>query len=410
MADNGSVEPDIVIATAAPEAAQLGTEGGKYEADQVQVLRDNDHIRQRPSMYIGDTGSFGLYRLVCELVDNSMNEALAGFCKNIHVKIDVDGRLSVSDDGRGIPVDEHPIMKRTTLELVMTKCLTGAHGIHGVVISALSEWVEAEVRRNGRVYVQEYSRGVPTSPVQEIGAAGKSTGTTIRFLPDRQIFKGATFNYDTLESRLRELAFVNKGLTFKLTDARTGKEQSFCYEDGIVDLVKYLNCGEETIGPIVYTDKQVKDVRVAVALQFTTGDQERVRCYTNSANNRGGGTHLSGFRAALTRALSVYGNQENNCMNDLTPSEEDFREGITAVVSVQMVDPQFESGNKLRLNNPEVAGIVSSVVSEPLVKFLEEYPNNAQRIMRKAILAARARWAASGAKESNCAAGERGQS
>jgi DNA gyrase subunit B len=408
MMDKDSVEQD----TASADTALLGTEGGKYEGDQVQVLRDAAHIRRRPGAYIGDTTSHGLHHLVYELVYNSVDEGLAGFCKNIHVKIDVDGSLSVSDDGRGIPVDEHPIEKRPTLEVVMTvtgagakfdkrtyKTSAGLHGMGAKAVTALSEWVEAEVRRNGRVYLQKYSRGKPITPVEEIGAAGKSTGTTVRFMPDPQIFKDATFSYDTLESRLRELAFLNKGLAFKLTDARTGEEEVFRYDGGIGEFVGYLNRVEENISPVIYIDKQVDDVRVEVALQYTTSEQERVRCYTNNANNSVGGTHLSGFRAALTRTLNAYGNKENLFKNDLAPIGEDFREGITAIVSVQVPEPQFESNNKLRLNNPEVEGIVSSVVGEQLAKFLEENPKEAQRIMKKVILAAEAREAASKAKK-----------
>jgi DNA gyrase subunit B len=410
MVDKDIVEQDIATATA--DGALVGTEGGKYEANQVQVLRDAAHIRRRPGAYIGDTTSHGLHHLVYELVYNSVDEALAGFCKNIHVKIDVDGSLSVSDDGRGIPVDEHPDEKRPTLEVVMTKTGAGAKfdkrtyktsaGLHGMgakAVTALSISVEAEVRRNGRVYMQRYSRGVPTSPVEEIGSAGKTTGTTVRFMPDPQIFKDAAFSYDTLESRLRELAFLNKGLTFKLTDARNGKEEVFRYAGGIGEFVAYLNRVEETISPVVYIDKQVDDVRVEVALQYTTSEQERVRCYTNNANNSVGGTHLSGFRAALTRTLNAYGYKENKFKNDLSPIGEDFREGITAVVSVQVPEPQFESNNKLRLNNPEVEGIVSSVVGEQLAKFLEENPKDAKRIMDKVVLAAQAREAASKAKK-----------
>jgi DNA gyrase subunit B len=410
MADNDIVKPDIVIATA-PDAALLGTEEGKYEANQVQVLRNLDHIRQRPGMWIGDTGSRGLHYLVYELVNHSMEEGPAGFGKNIQVKIDVDGSLSVSDDGRGIPVDEHPTEKRTTLEVVMTKNLAGGHSFHATIaVNALSEWAEAEVRRHGRVYLQKYARGVPITPVKDIGSAGENTGTTVRFMPDPQIFKDATFNYDTLESRLRELAFLNKGLAFKLTDARTGKEGSFRYEGGeggIAEFVKHLNRGQKTISPVVYIDKQVGKVRVEVALQYTAGEQERVYCYANNANNSVGGTHLSGFRAALTRTLNAYGKKQDLFKNDLAPIGKDFRAGIIAVISVQVPDPQFESANKLRLNNPEVEGIVSSVVGKQLARFLEENSKDAQRIMKKVILAARVREAASRAKESNCAAGER---
>src|SRR5262249_17827560 len=325
----------------------------------VGILRDAAHIRHRPGMYIGDTASSGLHHLVYELVYNSVDEALAGYCKHIHVKINIDGSLSVSDDGRGIPVDIHPEAKRPTLEVVLTtvgagakfdkrtyKTSAGLHGMGAKAVTALSEWTEAEVRRNSRVYMQEYSRGKPTTEVKEIGLA-KQTGTKVTFKPDPQIFRDATFDYDTLESRLRELAFLNKGLTIKLTDERTGKEESFKYAGGIAEFVQYLNRSEDAIHKPIYMEKQVDDVRVEVAFQYTTADEERVRCYANNAYNSAGGTHLSGFRTALTRTLNTYGSKENLFKNDLAPIGEDFREGLTAVVSVYVPEPQLEAQTKV---------------------------------------------------------------
>src|SRR5438105_1538095 len=326
----------------------------QYIPDSVQIFRDTAHIRQRPSMYIGDTGPGGLHYLVYELVYNSVDEALAGHAKHIHVKINVDGSLSVGDDGRGIPVEEHPEAKRPTLEVVMTtvgagakfdkktyKVSAGLHGIGAKAVTALSEWVEAEVQRNGHYYVQEYERGKPSSEVQERGVA-KRTGTRITFKPDPDVFHKATFDYDTLEARLRELAFLNKGLAITLTDERTSKEELFQYAGGIAEFVQYLDRSEEVLHKPIYIEKRVDDVNVEVALQYTTGEEERFRCYANNAFNSTGGTHLIGLRTGLTRTLNAYGNKENLFKN-VTPIGEDFREGLTAIVSVQVPEPQLEA-------------------------------------------------------------------
>ena len=383
-----------------------------YEGENVNVLRDAEHIRERPGMYIGDTGNKGMHHLVYELVYNSVDEALAGFCKNIHVTIHVDGSLSVADDGRGIPVDIHPREGKPTLEVVLTtvgagakfdkrvyKTSAGLHGIGAKAVTALSEWSEAEVRRNGKVYKQEYERGYATSPVKEIGAAPNNrTGTKVQFKPDPEVFKDAAFDYDSLEVRLRELAFLNKGLTIKLTDERTGKEESFIAEGGVSQFVEYLNRTEEPIHKVLYVDKTVDDVKVEAAFQYNKSEEERVRCYANNAHNPGGGTHLSGFRTALTRALTAYGAKQNLFKN-ITPQSEDYREGITAIVSIAVPEPQFESQTKIRLNNPEVDGIVSSVVYEYLMTLLEENPKIADTIMKKVLLAAEAREAATKAKK-----------
>ncbi len=393
-------------------------ESAKYDPGSVQVYRDAAHIRQRPGMYIGDTSSRGLHHLVYELVYNSVDEALAGHCKTIHVKINVDGSVSVADDGRGIPVEIHPEQGVPTLQVVLTvtgagakfdkntyKVSAGLHGIGAKAVTALSEWVEAEVQRNGRFYVQEFERGKAVSDVKELGPA-KRTGTRITFKPDPQVFRDATFDYDALEGRLRELAFLNKGLAIKLTDERTGKEETFHYAGGIAEFVQYLNRSEEPLHKPVYFDKtvevpragEVEHVRVEVALQWTTGEEERVRAYANNAFNPVGGTHLSGLRGAVTRTLNVYGTKENLFKN-VSPSGEDYREGLTAIVSVQVPEPQFESQTKVRLNNPEVEGCVISVVNEHLAKYLEENPKDAQKIMKKVVLAAEAREAAAKAKK-----------
>jgi DNA gyrase subunit B len=403
-------EKVVTVEAAAPAVESPTAVTGEYGQENVQIFRDTAHIRQRPSMYIGNVSASGLHHLVYELVYNSVDEALAGHCRHIQVKINVDGSLTVSDDGRGIPVEEHQEAKRPTLEVVMTtvgagakfdkstyKVSAGLHGIGAKAVTALSEWVEAKVQRNGRAYAQEYERGKPITEVKDLGAA-KRTGTTITFKPDPEIFHGTTFDYDTLEARLRELAFLNKGLGIKLTDERTGKEELFRYEGGIAEFVQYLNRSEDILHKPIYLDKVMDDVRVEVALQYTTSDEERVRCYANNAFNSAGGTHLIGFRAALTRALNAYGSKEGQFKN-VTPIGEDFREGLTAVVSVQVPEPQLEAQTKVRLNNPEVEGIVASVTNEFLSKYLEENPTPAHKIMKKVILAAEAREAAAKAKK-----------
>ncbi len=383
----------------------------KYGEGNVQVLRDAAHIRQRPGMYIGDTATRGLHHLVYELVYNSVDEALGGYCQSIQVKINVDGSLSVADDGRGIPVAMHPVEKRPTLEVVMTtvgagakfdkktyKTSAGLHGMGAKAVTALSEWTEAEVRREGKVYVQEYERGKPITDVKEVGGSANRTGTKVTFKPDPEIFKEAKFNYDTLEARLRELAFLNKGLSIRLTDERTNKDETFHYAGGVAEFVEFLNKSEETIHKPLYVEKTVDDVYVEVSMQYTTSDQEQVRCYANNAYNPSGGTHLSGFRGAITRSLNHYG-QKENLLKNVNPIGEDFREGLTAIISVQIPEPQFESQTKVRLNNPEVEGIVASVLNEYLSTYLEENPKEAQKIMKKVAVAAEAREAAAKAKK-----------
>jgi DNA gyrase subunit B len=404
---------ETTVAAEEVVSAKMTTEEAsrEYTGEHVKVLRDAAHIRQRPGMYIGDTSVQGLHHLVYELVYNSVDEALEGYCKNIHIKIAVDGSLSVTDDGRGIPVEVHPDVGRPTLEVVMTtvgagakfdkrtyKTSAGLHGMGAKAVTALSEWALAEVRRNGHAYQQEYERGKPITEVKEVGVSPK-TGTKVQFKPDPEIFHNVTFDYDRLESRLRELAFLNKGLSIKLTDERTNKEETFHYAGGVAEFVEYLDRSEEVLHKPIYIDQLVDDVRVEVALQYTTGEEERVRAYANNAYNHGGGTHLSGFRAALTRSLNAYGSKENYFKNNLQPIGEDFREGLTAIVSIQVPEPQFESQTKVRLNNPEVEGIVTSVVNEQLAKFLEENPKDATRIMKKVVLAAEAREAAAKAKK-----------
>src|SRR5436190_20336015 len=282
---------ELNVATATVDTAPAP--GAQYEPENVDIFRDAEHIRHRPGMYIGDTGPRGLHHLVYELIHNSVDEALAGYCKNIHVRIQHDGSISVSDDGRGIPVEIHPKAQRSTLEVVMTmsgagakcdkrsyKTSAGLHGIGAKAVTALSEWTEAEVRRDGKVYTQEYERGKAITPVKEIGVS-KQNGTKVTFRPDPEIFHEATFDYDTLESRLRELAFLNKGIAIHLRDERTGKEETFHYAGGVAEFVEYLDRSEETLHKPIHIEKVVDDVRVELAMQYTTGEEERIRCYTN---------------------------------------------------------------------------------------------------------------------------------
>jgi DNA gyrase subunit B len=405
-------DENIVLAENELTAVEQATvdAADEYSEANVQIFRDADHIRKRPGVYIGDVSSGGLHHLVYELVYNSVDEAVAGYCRHIQVKVNEDGSISVKDDGRGIPVEEHPEAKRPTLEVVMTtvgagakfdkgtyKVSLGLNGMGAKAVTALSEWTEAEVRRNGRVYKQEYARGKATTDVKDIGAA-KGTGTLITFKPDAEIFKETRFDYDTLEVRLRELAFLNKGLTFQLIDKRSGKEETFKFDGGVAEFVAYLNRSEEVLHKPIYIEKTVDNVRVEIALQYTTGDEERVRCYANNGYNPVGGTHLSGFRAALTRTLNAYGSKQELFKN-VSPIGEDYREGVTAIVSIQHPEPLFESQNKIRLLNAEVEGIVISVVNEQLGKYLEENPKDAQRILKKVMLAAEAREAAAKAKK-----------
>jgi DNA gyrase subunit B len=391
-----------------------GNGSAEYTHENIKVKRDAAHIRARPGMYIGDTGTKGLHHLVYELVYNSVDEALAGYCKDIEICINVDGSLSVEDDGRGIPVELHPEEGKSTLELVMTtvgaggkfdkdayKTSAGLHGMGAKAVNALSEWTEAQVRRDGKVYQQVYERGKATTEVKELGASPSSkTGTTITFKPDPEIFGDLKFDWDSLENRLRELAFLNKGLSINLTDSRSepAKKETFAYAGGVAEYVEYINRLEEPIHKVLYVEKISGEIKVEIAFQYTTGEEERVRCYANNAHNPGGGTHLSGFRTAITRALSAYGKKEEMFKN-VEPIGEDYREGLAAVVSVGVPEPQFESQTKIKLNNPEVESAVSSVLYEYLAKYLEENPKEAGKIMKKVILAAEAREAAQKAKK-----------
>jgi DNA gyrase subunit B len=393
-----------------------------YGAEHVQHLQNAAHIRHRPGMYIGNTSSGGLHHLVYELVYNSIDEALAGYCKQITVRLHPDGSCTVDDDGRGIPVEEHPEEKKPTLEVVMTmlgtsgkfdnkayKVSAGLHGMGAKAVTALSEWTEARVRRNGRTYMQTYERGEAASEVQDIGAA-THTGTSITFKPDPLIFHDATFSFQTLEERLRELAFLNKGISIHLIDERTNppQEAHFQFQGGIAEFVEYMNQGEDVEHPPIYFQREIEVetgdgktniIKVEVAIQYTRGEAEQVRCYANNAFNPVGGTHLTGFRAALTRTIGNYAQKNNLIKEGLKLEGTDFREGLTAVISVQLPNPHFESQTKVRLNNPEVDSAVQTAVSQFLATYLEEHPKEAKRLVDRVVLAAEARIAARKAKE-----------
>ncbi|HKB04714.1 MAG TPA: ATP-binding protein, partial [Gemmataceae bacterium] len=388
--------------------------GEDYTAENTQVLRDAAHIRKRPDNYIPDTSTRGLHHLVYELVYNAVDEHLAGFCKNIHVTILPDGGVSVGDDGRGIPVEEHPTEKKSNLEVVMTivgaggkfdnkayKSSAGLHGMGAKAVTALSETTVAEVRRDGRLYQMEFDRGVASKPLENMGPA-THTGTKIIFWPDEEIFGSATFDYDLLETRLRELAFLNRGLSITLKDERTekAKETHFRYEGGVSEYVSWLNRNEDALHPPVHILRtidyengggEVEPIKVEVAFQYTTGDEERVRCYANNQFNPNGGTHLTGFRKAMTRTINAYAEREGLYKEDIRPEGKDFNEGLTAVINVTLAKPHFEAQTKIRLNNPEVDGAVNTAVGDMLARYLEENPQQAKKVVQKVVLSAELR-------------------
>ena len=385
----------------------------EYNAAQIQILEGLEAVRRRPSMYIGSTGSRGLHHLVYEAVDNSIDEAMAGFCDHIKVILQKDGSVVVEDHGRGIPVDIHEKEKLSALEVVMTKLHAGGKfggegykvsgGLHGVgisVVNALSAWMKAEVCRNGRLYRQTYKRGKPDGPVEEVGPA-EGFGTRITFCPDPEIFENREFSMEILSARLRELAFLNQGVRIDLQDERVDKAVTFHYEGGIVSFVKHLNKTKEPLhNEVIYIKKTVDDNIIEVALQYNNGYVENVFSFANNINTQEGGTHLSGFRAALTRTLNDYARKQNILKeNEPSLSGEDVREGLAAVLSVKLRFPQFEGQTKTKLGNSEMRGLVESVVSEGLSDFLEENPAVGKKIVEKSIMALRAREAARKARE-----------
>jgi DNA gyrase subunit B len=389
------------------------TNGERYDASHIQVLRGLEAVRRRPAMYIGDVSVRGLHHLVYEVVDNSVDEAVAGFCTQIDVTLNKDGSVTVEDDGRGIPVDLHPTQGKSALEVVMTMLHAGGKfdrkvykvsgGLHGVgvsVVNALSEWCEVEVRRDGRVYVQRYERGEAVTPVRVKGRR-KGPGTKTTFMPDREIFRKRNFSFEIIAERLRELAFLNKDLKLTLTDERTGRKEVFRYKGGLVAFVEYLDQSRDPIHPRpIYISDQKNGVPIEAAIQYNTSYMENIFTYVNNIHTTEGGTHLVGFKTALTRTLNNYASRHNllkNLENSL--SGEDVREGLTAVLSIKVLEPQFEGQTKTRLGNSEVRGLVESAVGEALNEYLEANPSVARKIIEKCVSAARSREAARKAKE-----------
>ena len=387
----------------------------QYGAEQIQVLEGLEAVRKRPGMYIGSTGPRGLHHLVYEVVDNSIDEALAGFCKTISVCIHKDNSITVEDDGRGMPVDNHPKLGIPAVEVIHTvlhaggkfggggyKVSGGLHGVGASVVNALSTKMEVEVKRNGKIYKQTYERGKTTSPLTEIGNARK-TGSKSTFWPDPEIFDETEYDYETLERRLREMAFLNKGIKITLKDEREGKkrEEEFHYEGGIREFVKHLNTNKEPLhNDIIYFELADKTREVEVALQYTDRYNEMLLSYANNINTTEGGFHMVGFKTALTRIINDYARRSKILKeNDDALSGEDVREGLTAIVSVKLTEPQFEGQTKTKLGNSEMRGFVETATAENVMAFLEENPTQAKIIIDKCLRAARAREAARKARE-----------
>ena len=399
------------------------TNSASYSAENIQVLEGLEAVRKRPAMYIGDISDKGLHHLVYEVVDNSIDEALAGYCDTIDVSINKDGSITVSDNGRGIPVDLHEKENKSALEVVLTVLHAGGKfdkgsykvsgGLHGVGVScvnALSTNLKAEVRRDGKIYTMDFERGKPVSGlvISEQSDTTGTTGTTITFLPDNTIFTTTTYKYDILEARLRELAFLNKGITLTLTDKRLLPEDdglerfnSFHSEEGLLEFVRYLDANrEKLIDDPIYLDTEKSGIPVEVAMQYNTSFSENIHSYVNNINTIEGGTHLAGFRRGLTTTLKKYADEKgflSKLKFDIDPA--DFREGLTAVISVKVAEPQFEGQTKTKLGNSEVTASVSQAVSQALENYLEENPKDAKRIVEKVVLAATARHAARKARE-----------
>ena len=385
---------------------------GNYDASSITILEGLAAVRKRPAMYIGSTDARGLHHLVYEVVDNSIDEAMAGFCTKITVRLHVDGSCSVSDNGRGIPVDIHPKEGVPALQVVMTKLHAGGKfdnesykvsgGLHGVGVScvnALSEFLEVTVRRGGFRYAQKYSRGFPQEELRTLGES-RNHGTTVRFTPDDQIFETLEFSYEILRKRLEELAYLNKGLEIEFIDERSGEQELFRFDGGIEQFVKDLNQGEAAVHSVIYGYGEAQGMVAEFALQYNAGYKENTLTFANNIRTKEGGTHLAGFKTALTRAINNYlKNSELNKKFKLSLSGDDVREGLTAVVSVKLPNPQFEGQTKTKLGNSEVAGIVGGIVYDKLNTFFEEHPKDIKLIIEKAVDAARARDAARKAKE-----------
>jgi DNA gyrase subunit B len=393
---------------------QTAAAAASYDAGQIQVLEGLEPVRKRPGMYIGGTGRDGLHHLIKEIADNSIDEAIAGHATEVSVRLLADGGIEISDDGRGIPVDIHPKTGKSTLETVLTilhaggkfggggyKVSSGLHGVGLSVVNALSNRVVAQVRKNGTIYQQTYERGVPTSELEKIGKTD-GTGTTIAFWPDETIFQETDFDYVWVVDYLRHQAYLTKGVRTVVFDERTDQEYCFYFEGGIQSYVRHLNIGKDVVGDkVFYVEKEVEDVVVEIALQYNDSFNETVKAFANNVFNPDGGTHMVGFRAALTRVINEYA-RKNSILKEKEDnlSGDDVREGLTCVILVKIPDPQFEGQTKNKLGNPEIRGYVEKVMSEYFSYFLEENPAVAKGIIGKALLAARARKAARAARDS----------
>ena len=390
-----------------------------YSADSIQILEGLEAVRKRPAMYIGDVGIKGLHHLVYEVTDNSIDEALAGHCKNISVTINENNSITVLDDGRGIPTGMHEKEQKSALEVVMTVLHAGGKfdkdsykvsgGLHGVGVScvnALSEHLEVKVFREGKIFQQEYKKGAPLYPVKQIGDT-QQRGTQVTFLPDKSIFLDTNYDYEILIKRMRELSFLNKGISISVTDKRNKNEdgefisESFYSEGGLSEFVSFLDSArEQLLSSVMYMEGEKNDIPVEVALSYNTGFSENLHSYVNNINTHEGGTHLAGFRRALTRTLKSYAEKSGFLAKEkVTISGDDFREGLTAIISVKVMEPQFEGQTKTKLGNSEVMGAVDQLVGAMLNNYLEENPKDAKTLVQKVILAAKARQAASKARE-----------
>jgi DNA gyrase subunit B len=397
----------------APTRRSKKSAGNEYNAESIQVLEGLDPVRRRPGMYIGSTDGRGLHHLVWEVVDNSIDEAMAGHATHVEVRVLEDGSVQVTDDGRGVPVGRHPSGK-DALEIVHTVLHAGSKfggggykvsgGLHGVgvsVVNALSESLRVESSRDGFVWAQEYSRGVPTSPVRKIGPQGDRKGTMTTFKPDPEVFETVEFSFDTIAQRMRESAYLNKGLWIILLDDRNDRERSFYFEGGLVSFVRHLNKNKETLhSRPIYVERRDGSSSIEVALQYNDSYAENVFSFANNINTIDGGTHLTGFRAALTRSLNDYARRAGILKDaDANLSGDDVREGLTAVVSVKLVDPQFEGQTKAKLGNAEIKGPVEAAVAEGIGQYLDENPADGRRMIEKSLTAARAREAARKARD-----------
>ena len=400
------------------QTGSIGKVAETYNADQIKVLEGLEAVRKRPGMYIGDTAFRGLHHCVYEIVDNAVDEALAGFCSEIKVIIHVDNSVTVVDDGRGIPVDIHPTEGVSAAELVYSKLHAGGkfneegsaykvsgglHGVGAAVVNALSKYVKMEIKKHGKVHALEFAHGEAVGPLKVVGELDdpSETGTAVTFKPDNEIFEVHEFNYDTLTNRFREMAFLNKGLKIVVKDERTDKKETFHYEGGLIEFVEYLNRAKNPVHKKpIYIAESKEDYEVEIAMQWTDAYAEVLSGYANAITTPGGGTHISGFKTALTRCLNSYA-KDNNLLKGIKTNltGDDMREGLTAIISVKLPELQFEGQTKDKLGNSEVEGIVNSLVGEGFKKFLEENPSTAKTVIRKSVDAAAAREAARRARE-----------